>query len=211
MGDNLAIWNAVSKTDPKYTKKVNQRGGYTAIGANYQIMCATKQFGPIGIGWGYNVGTISRFDQFIIVPVTFWHGSRENCFGPVLGCAEMFGNRPDSDAPKKAMTDGITKGLSHLGFNADVFLGKFDDQKYVAEMHEEFDERAPFNEKAERDRLVNAVLSQKDIDTIHKLWMQPSFQSILDKLPSEMQNEIAKVRDDCIADINTHKKDTANG
>jgi hypothetical protein len=26
----------------------------------------------------------------------------------------------------------LTKGLSKLGFNADVFMGRFDDNKYVA-------------------------------------------------------------------------------
>ena len=56
MSDNLRIWNAVSKTNPAHTKKVNQRGGFTAIGAQYQILAATEQFGPIGIGWGYTTG-----------------------------------------------------------------------------------------------------------------------------------------------------------
>ena len=53
---NLAIWNAVCRTDPKHTKRVNQRGGFTAIDAQYQIMEATRQFGPIGQGWGYIAG-----------------------------------------------------------------------------------------------------------------------------------------------------------
>lgn len=137
--DNLAIWNAVSKTDPKHTKKVNQRGGFTAISAHYQVMCATEQFGPVGIGWGYENGAPLFYDSLVFVPVTIWHGARENSFGPLYGGAEWkTGNRLDSDAIKKAATDGLTKALSHLGFNADVFLGRFDDNKYVAEMAKEF-------------------------------------------------------------------------
>lgn len=128
---NLEIWNAVCETDPNHTKRVNQRGGFTAIDAHYQIMLATKQFGPVGIGWGYIVEGIERMDTFVVAHVTLWHGDRGNTFGPVPGCAEMFGKRPDHDAPKKATTDAITKGLSHLGFNADVFLGLFDDNKYI--------------------------------------------------------------------------------
>jgi hypothetical protein len=54
--DNMRIWEAVSKTDPRHTKKVNQRGGFTAISAHYQVMSATRQFGPVGIGWGYSNG-----------------------------------------------------------------------------------------------------------------------------------------------------------
>ena len=130
--ENMELWDKVSKTDPNHTKKVNQRGGFTAIDAHYQIQNATKAFGPVGIGWGYIVEKMERFDSLIVVHVTMWHGNRDNKFGPILGCAEMFGKRSDSDAPKKATTDAITKGLSHLGFNADVFLGLFDDNKYVA-------------------------------------------------------------------------------
>jgi hypothetical protein len=134
---NLDLWNRVCKTDPNHTKKVNQRGGFTAIDAHYQIQCATKEFGPIGIGWGYIVEKMEIHEALAVVYVTLWHGSRDNTFGPVLGCAEMLGKRADSDAPKKATTDGITKGLSQLGFNADVFLGKFDDNKYVNELKSE--------------------------------------------------------------------------
>jgi hypothetical protein len=139
--DNMRIWEAVSKTDPSHTKKVNQRGGFTAISAHYQIMQATKQFGPVGVGWGYTNGDAFLMgDKLVVVPVTIWHGDRSNTFGPLYGSAELVDakGRLDSDAPKKASTDGLTKGLSQLGFNADVFLGKFDDNKYVQAMEREF-------------------------------------------------------------------------
>lgn len=140
MTDNMKLWKAVEKTNPAYTKKVNQRGGFTSISANYQIMEATEQFGPIGIGWGYMSGDPIICDTLVMVPVTLWHGSRENTFGPMIGCDEWKDKdgRVDSDAPKKATTDAITKMLSQLGFNADVFLGRFDDVKYVAQMEREF-------------------------------------------------------------------------
>jgi hypothetical protein len=137
MSDNMKLWDAVSKTDPLHTKKVNQRGGFTAIDAHYQIESATRQFGPIGIGWGYTAGEPIFNEGAIIIPVTLWHGDRSNIFGPIYGCAQMFGQRLDTDAPKKATTDALTKGLSQIGFNADVFLGKFDDNKYVAERSKE--------------------------------------------------------------------------
>lgn len=136
---NLKLWNAVSKTDPRHTKKVNQRGGFTAISAHYQVMSATAEFGPVGIGWGYLNGEPIWHDNLVVVPVTLWHGDRSNTFGPIYGAAEWKnGARLDSDAAKKASTDGLTKGLSQLGFNADVFLGRFDDNKYVAELAKEF-------------------------------------------------------------------------
>lgn len=162
MSDNLRIWSAVEKTNPAHTKKVNQRGGFTAISAAFQIKAATQLFGPIGIGWGYETGAPIIADTLIIVPVSLWHGSRENSFGPMLGCEELKdkNGRVDSDAPKKATTDGLTKLLSQLGFNADVFLGLFDDNKYVAQVTREF---------AEKDAPQKAELSNKELDALAKL------------------------------------------
>jgi len=36
------------------------------------------------------------------------------------------------------MTDALTKAFSHLGVSADVFLGLFDNNKYVSDMKEKF-------------------------------------------------------------------------
>jgi hypothetical protein len=152
---NLRIWSAVDKTDPAHTKKVTQRGGFTAISAHYQIMRATEVFGPIGIGWGYTNGDPVFADGLVIVPVTIWHGDRGNNFGPLYGSAEMrIKDRLDSDAPKKASTDGLTKGLSQLGFNADVFLGKFDDNKYVQDMTEAFAPKPAIIDDLQRAHLM---------------------------------------------------------
>jgi len=139
MTDHLRIWSQVEKTNPSHTKKVNQRGGFTAISAAYQIKRATEVFGPIGEGWGYDAWSPIFQDALVIVPVTLWHGDRANVFGPMYGGAEWKnGTRLDSDGPKKATTDALTKLLSQLGFNADVFEGRFDDSKYVAELEREF-------------------------------------------------------------------------
>ena len=154
MSDNMKLWNAVAKTDPAHTKHVKQRGGFTSVNAQYQVMQATKQFGPIGEGWGYICGEPKFTETLILMPVTIWHGSRENSFGPIYGGAEITGKRVDSDAPKKAMTDAITKGLSQLGFSADIFLGLYDDNKYVAEIKQEFEQKA------------NPVISQDQVADI---------------------------------------------
>ncbi len=154
MTDNLAIWNAVAETNPFHTKHVAQRGGFTAIGANYQVKMATEQFGPIGIGWGYDASDPIFHDTLMFVQVTLWHGDRSNRFGPMLGCEEWKDSkgRVDSDAGKKATTDALTKLLSQLGFNADVFLGLYDDQKYVDGLKRKYADKpdlptGPINDK----------------------------------------------------------------
>jgi hypothetical protein len=164
MTDNLRIWNAVSKTDPNHTKPVEFGRRFTSIDAHWQIMQATKQFGPVGEGWGYNVhhGVERLTDTMIlaVADVTIWwrhfesHGvaaiDRRQEYGPIRATCEMYGPKTykgkaipgefvcDEDAPKKAMTDALTKGLSHLGFSADVFLGLFDDNRYVQRVAKEF-------------------------------------------------------------------------
>ena len=138
MSKHLDLWNSVEKTNPNHIKKVNQRGGFTAIDAHYQIKKATSVFGPIGDGWGYDIvhDTLTVNDDIMAVAdVTLWHGTPNNKYGPWRGVSEYnplskSGRRLDTDAPKKAATDAITKALSHLGVCADVFLGAFDGDKY---------------------------------------------------------------------------------
>ncbi len=195
--DNMKIWDAVGKTDPKHTKHVSQRGGFTSVNANSQIMEATRQFGPIGEGWGYTTESIEIHNGFVVALVTLWHGSRDNVFGPMPGCAEMFGKRNDSDAPKKATTDAITKLLSQLGFNADIFLGMWDDNKYVQQRQQEVaqEERdnAPEPTPAEtRDKLKkwinNPNTSPKQVKDA---WLNnDGFKAKLAKLTEPMKLEV---------------------
>jgi hypothetical protein len=44
----------------------------------------------------------------------------------------------DDNFAKKLETDALTKAISKLGFNADIFMGKFDDQRYLDEVNKEF-------------------------------------------------------------------------
>lgn len=193
MTDNMRIWNAVEKTDPAHTKHVNQRGGFTAIAAASQIMAATRQFGPIGEGWGYTVESTDISGAFFISHVSMWHGDRGNVFGPMPGCAEMFGGRPDSDAPKKATTDAITKLLSQLGFNADVFLGKYDDNKYVEERKNEA------TAVETRDRIKTAITRAETQRKLHDLWGHKATVAAFATLPQPMQFELQTAYTDRMA------------
>lgn len=138
---NLTLWNKVAKSDPKYLKQISFGSrSFTAIDPQYQIRCATEQFGPVGVGWGWlnvtRVVELSNGDSAVLADVSIWTESKENIFGPFTGCRKFFDankGRLAEDAPKMAITDGLTKALSHLGFNADVFLGEMDGNKYAAD------------------------------------------------------------------------------
>ena len=135
---NMDIWNNLAPSDPKYLKKISFGArSFTAIDPQYQVMKMTEQFGPVGVGWGWNSTTevthMSNGDTAVMAHVTVWHTLPENSFGSFTGCRKFFDaakGRMSEDAPKMAVTDGLTKALSHIGCDADVFLGKMDGNKY---------------------------------------------------------------------------------
>ena len=140
MNKHMELWNKVSKTDPKYIKPVGFGARkFTAIDPQYQVRSITEQFGAVGVGWGWNSTTeyihFNNGDVAVVSGVSVWtHADEKNIFGPFNGCRKFFDagkGRLAEDAPKMAITDGLTKALSHLGFNADVFLGEMDGNKYA--------------------------------------------------------------------------------
>ena len=141
MTKNLDIWNNLAKSDPKYLKKISFGSrSFTAIDPQYQVRMMTEQFGPIGLGWGWDSTTetvnLSNGDTAVFAHVTVWHTDNQHAFGPFTGCRKFFDaakGRMNEDAPKMAITDGLTKALSHIGCNADVFLGEMDGNKYAAD------------------------------------------------------------------------------
>ena len=143
MTTKMRIWDSLCKTNPDYTKSVPSSYGkkITSIDPMYQIQCMTETFGPVGLGWKYNVKYTYQ-DNLVFAEVSIHYCVHDNWFeyGPVCSVQNLFkknGNL-DDEAPKKAMTDAMTKAFSHLGMSADVFLGKFDDSKYVQEVKKEF-------------------------------------------------------------------------
>jgi len=155
--ENLELWRLVEKTDPRYTKKVNTRGGFTAVDAQWQVRQATGLWGPMGGKWGLCGG----FDDELPLPVEHEFIRVPTATDPIAGIpyqgpidvvvlvargmlyypGEHGTNHiplstnircdPRDDFAKKVETDMLTKGLSKLGFAADVFMGLFDDNKYV--------------------------------------------------------------------------------
>lgn len=169
---NLDLWNAVEKTDPNRTKNFSRGGGFsgTATNATYLAKKATEMFGPCGIGWGLDVvderyvqgapiigqnGEVLGHDMIHVVRVKMWY-ERDGKRGEVIqyGQTQMVGRNKnglytDEEAPKKSLTDGMTKCLSLLGFAADIHLGLYDDNKYVNDLRREFAGEQPQRQQRE--------------------------------------------------------------
>jgi len=164
---NLILWESVEKTNPKYTKKAKVGGNQiTSISPQYQIMNVTEKFGSYGSTWGFrdivldyslvdkmfkkdktegiypNVKIIGKEDAYmglVVFKATFFYPDGEF---PIINSISLFTNNDmsklDDNFAKKVETDALTKAISKLGFNADIFMGKFDDVRYVEEMTKEF-------------------------------------------------------------------------
>jgi len=138
MSENMGIWNQVCTTDKQYTKEVAKlNGGFTAIDCQYQIMRATQMWGAVGQGWGYDVANeriVEKGNYLLFVcDVYLWYGNKDQKIGPIPTMNAIIdgSGRLDDDACKKAVTDGLSKLFSHLGFSADIYLGMLDGNKYA--------------------------------------------------------------------------------
>lgn len=181
--DNNALWRAVEKTDPAFTKGFSRGGGFkgTATNATYLARKATEQFGPCGIGWGVQVideeiiegaplmveGVVVAHDLIHKVRARLWY-VQDGVRGEVeqFGQTQIVGKNKngyytDEEAPKKSLTDAMTKCLSLLGFSADIHLGLYDDNKYVAGLQAEFAPRVSEDEAAVLRDLIEATGADK--------------------------------------------------
>ena len=93
------------------------------------------------MGWGVRGETIEKWEDvgLAVYQAHLWYYYKVNGHEvselhevPIHSSIKYHNSgRVDDDFMKKVATDALTKGLSKLGFNADVFMGKFDDNKYV--------------------------------------------------------------------------------
>ena len=126
---NLKLWESVEKTDATFTKKQTFGAKLTAIDAQYQRKTATSMFGPMGQGWGTRNSKYQMTAENVFFTAELWY-IWEGKEGMIEIASDI---KVKPDCMKSVRTDAITKGLSELGFNADVFMGTFDGNKYIKE------------------------------------------------------------------------------
>lgn len=144
---NLDLWNKHADIDPSQTKPIAGKA-YKGTSPNPQhvIWCLTDMFGPVGQGFGWEVvaeGFMPLGEEVLHwCRIKFWHTNRDQSYEAYGQTKALMKTRngfmSDEDAPKKSLTDAIIKAASQLGIAANIFLGRWDDQKYVADLKEEF-------------------------------------------------------------------------
>lgn len=154
--DHLRLWKQGEETPVSATKDPEPGSGQvgTSINGLAMIKRATEMFGPIGIGFGFDIDE-ERFDDgapimqnntvvcnssMHTIRVTLWYRDPDSNavgkvthFGHTKYVYPIYGGKikTDWEAPKKSMTDAMKKCLSQVGVFADVYMGMFDDAEYV--------------------------------------------------------------------------------
>ena len=143
---NLDLWERHADIDPRFAKPITGKA-YKGTSPNpqYVIRCLTDLFGPVGQGFGWDV-VAEEFtplgpEVLHWCRIRFWHTDRANAFDSYGQTKAVYTTSSgkvmvDEDAPKKSLTDAIIKAASHVGIGANIFLGRWDDQKYVAQVAE---------------------------------------------------------------------------
>ena len=196
MSENLKLWNAVEKTNPKYTKQANVGGNkITSIAPQYQIMNVTEQFGSYGKTWGFknielDYTLVSEFNLIVFKAIFFY----PNGEFPTINSIKMFMDNAktkiDDHFAKKLETDTLTKAISKLGFNADIFMGKFDDVKYLAEVTKEFSEPAKAIENISNEKFLELIEQPKEVIEKYLLAVEKGTRKATQKQVLDLENKI---------------------
>jgi len=213
----MKVWDQVETTDPDMTERVNFGAfKFTTIDAMYQIRRATEVFGPCGLAWGIRD---SKFEMLVIDPsdphynllcytAQLWYvlDGQEGSLD-IAADIELFENTKNgwkrvNDPMKKVRTDALTKGLSWMGFSADVFMGRFDDAKYVQRLQQE--KRAEqIRQDRNRGNSGPELASQAQLDTIQRLagqanlagadfaqWLRESYATSWSRLTAQTAEKV---------------------
>lgn len=154
--NGLDLWNKLELTDERFTKRFD-KGSFrgTAVDAIYNIKRVTEQLGPVGFAWGWHivkdelvkfeagdVGSQSEPTWVHNCVVRAWFRQDDGSIREVehVGstiAARFVGRGPnrrfmvDDEYAKKSVTDALSKIMVSLGASADIWLGRFDGNKYV--------------------------------------------------------------------------------
>lgn len=176
MTEHLRFWTRFENIDPQFTKPITGKAYKgTSPSPQYVIKCLTELFGPVGEGFGWEVVAedFMPLNEEVLhwCRIRFWHGQRSNYFDSYGQTKAVMktknGFMTDEDAPKKSLTDAITKAASQIGIAANIFLGRWDDSKYVQGVNDQYRE-------AERPKMLEAIVTAieeaQTADDLKAIW-----------------------------------------
>lgn len=196
MSNNLELWHRIEKTNPNFTKNANVRGNkITSIAPQFQIMNVTSEFGVYGKTWGFkkldlDYALAETFGLIVLNAVFFFPDGEFEIKNSINIWTDNAKTRIDSDFAKKIETDTLTKAISKLGFNADIFMGKFDDVKYLAEVTKEFSEQPKVIENITDEKFLELIEQPKEVIEKYLLAVEKGARKATQKQVLDLENKI---------------------
>lgn len=176
MSDNtkMDLWKRVCETDPKHVKPITGKQ-YKGNSPKpyYIVQRLTEEFGPCGTGWGLDI----QKEYMHLMPdnettlhvaiIDFWYKRPDGEHGSIQQVGQTKASYKtnsgswmiDEDAPKKSVTDALVKCASYLGFAGDIFMGMWDDSKYVEEINSKFREEE--QREAEKEMALSRASAEE--------------------------------------------------
>lgn len=138
--ENLSLWTRVSKrTAPATQSQASSAAENIAVAVQHLSYMASAEFGPIGVGWGYDIeedalregapilaaGSLVGRELLLSATLRFWY-RREGHEHPVkltarahsiLVTATPGGCSTDPDAPARTELKALASCLQKIGFN----------------------------------------------------------------------------------------------
>ena len=158
-------------------------------------MNVTEQFGSYGKTWGFkeielDYTLVPEFNLIVFKAIFFYPDGEF----PTINSIKMFMDNAktkiDDNFAKKLETDTLTKAISKLGFNADIFMGKFDDTKYLAEVTKEFAEPAKVIENISNEKFLELIEQPKEVIEKYLLAVEKGTRKATQKQVLDLENKI---------------------
>ena len=142
---NLEIYNKLKEV-PEQAKKPITAGrlkGFTDINPMWRIKIMTMTFGPVGVGWKYEIVRLwtescgeeirafCQLNLYVLVNGK-WSDAIIGIGGSSFASKEKSGVYVNDECYKMALTDALGVAMKSLGVAADVYYAK-DNTKYAAD------------------------------------------------------------------------------
>lgn len=134
---SMELWDQLAIVDKKATKDFKRAGGFkgTDINPQWRMKRMTEVFGPVGIGWGYEVedrwaesfeneGSGTETIAFVALKVWYLEEDKQVWTGQQIGGTAT--KWAKDEAYKQSITDALGKCFAQIGLGAEIYLGEFD-------------------------------------------------------------------------------------
>jgi len=149
--DNMEIWRKLSRPPKERLKQIRggRLSGMTDVNPQWRYQAMTEQFGPVGVGWKYEIVRLwnehaSEGQLFAFAQINLywsdsggdeWSEAVPGIGGSMLLQTEKKGKpeeylHANDEGYKMAVTDALSVAMKALGVAADIYAGLWDGSKY---------------------------------------------------------------------------------